>query len=222
MPSKSNRLNNKEQLQRDLNDLKVRIVALFSSFIRHKNEQVTLSIMPVCKWSWTGVPRLGPMPEGSDSWCRWCLHQVLSCPFRTAVLRLWSGWRRLNSCLPSLSARWLTWAPRSRTPPSIRWKCRPKSWRRTSSQVTRPFDINDNINQAIPGNKWQAREIFQSHVDISCTCGLNVVNNILPLRVCGTVHLWPNSHCHYCKNVREWETFRFRWHQTNTGGRGFT
>lgn len=141
--------------------------SLLSSATR--NEQVTPSIRPVCMWLCC-VPRLAPVPEGSDPWCPWWLHQVLLCPFRTAVLQLWSGWRRLNSCLLSLSVRWLTWALRSRTPPSIPWRCRPKSWRRTSSQVMFPFDISGNRNQAVTTGKLG--EIFKSRGDVCCTCGM--------------------------------------------------
>lgn len=55
---------------------------------------------------------------------------------RIAVWRLWFGWRRQSSCPPCSLAR-LPMSPlRSLTPPSIHWRCRSKSWLRTSWQVT--------------------------------------------------------------------------------------
>lgn len=60
MPSKSDRLNNKEQLKRDLKDLKVRIATLFSLLIRHQEWAGCTVIMPVCRWWCTGVLTLVP------------------------------------------------------------------------------------------------------------------------------------------------------------------
>lgn len=132
---------------------KIWVVTLFSSFIRHPEWAGYSGFISMCQRLCTGVPILAPVPEVSDAWYHGWLLQVFLCPSRTVVLRLWSVWRRPSSCLLSLLVRWLTWAPRSRTPPSTRWKCRPRSRRRTSSQVTRPFNINVKINHVIPSNK---------------------------------------------------------------------
>lgn len=128
------------------------VVTSLSSFTLHQEWAGYADFFPECQWLCTGVPILAPMPEVSDPWYHCWLLQVFLCPSRTAVLQLWSVWRRPSSCPPSLLARWLTWAPRSRTPPSTRWKCRPKSRRRTFSQVTCLFNLNAKINHLILHN----------------------------------------------------------------------
>lgn len=87
---------------------------------------------------------------------------------RTAAWLFWFVWRRPSSCPPYSSGRSPTPRLRSRTPRRTRWKCRSKSWARTSSQVrnlSRPqsFDLMTSSTWSPPGGgKSQSVPLTQS------------------------------------------------------------
>lgn len=61
-------------------------------------------------------------------------------PTRTAAWPFWSEWSGPSSSVPCSSEKWLTSRQRSASPRSTRWRCRSRSWPRTSSQVRPPSD----------------------------------------------------------------------------------